>query len=329
MLPMLFGVVIGIMLPVQTAMNSRLRGALHSLFAASFVSFGLGTVALLATLVVSGAGVGLPDGFLRSQPWWIWIGGALGVVFLTGNIALFSHLGAVQTVVMPILGQIVGGEVIDQFGLFDSPVRVLTYGRGAGTMLAIAGVVLVVAGPELATRRVRGGRGSGDGREVHGEDSGREPALWLWRLAGIAAGMLSAMQSAVNGTLGAHLHSAVKAAFISFLIGTLALVALLALQRLIRRVGHRPQPHGSRMGATRWWFWIGGLLGAFFVYGNATLVPVLGTGLTVVVVIAGQLLGGLGIDRYGLLGASRRRVHAIQLIGIVVLIAGGIALRLL
>ena len=83
------------------------------------------------------------------------------------------------------------------------------------------------------------------------------------------------------------------------------------------------------MGATRWWFWIGGLLGAFFVYGNATLVPVLGTGLTVVVVIAGQLLGGLGIDRYGLLGASRRRVHAIQLIGIVVLIAGGIALRLL
>ena len=53
-----------------------------------------------------------------TEPWWIWIGGALGVIYLTGNIVLFPKLGSVQTVIMPILGQIVMSMLIDNFGWF-------------------------------------------------------------------------------------------------------------------------------------------------------------------------------------------------------------------
>lgn len=43
--------------------------------------------------------------------------------------------------------------------------------------------------------------------------------------------------------------------------------------------------------------WVGGVLGALFIFGNAALVPQIGTGLTVVAGLLGSMLGSLIIDR--------------------------------
>ena len=42
-----------------------------------------------------------------------WVGGLLGVCFLTGNLLLLPRLGAALTVVMTVAGQIIMGVIID------------------------------------------------------------------------------------------------------------------------------------------------------------------------------------------------------------------------
>lgn len=75
------------------------------------------------------------------------------MVFLTGNILLFPKLGGVQTVVLPVLGQILMGLAIDNFGLFYSQQTSLTVFRIAGAVLVLLGVVLVSTAKESKADR--------------------------------------------------------------------------------------------------------------------------------------------------------------------------------
>ena len=71
-----------------------------------------------------------------------------------------------------------------------------------------------------------------------------------------------------------------------------------------------------------WWMWAGGLLGATLVMCNAYLSAHIGTGMTVMLVLLGQVGGGLLVDRFGLLGVPRKPVAGIQYVGVLVAIVG-------
>lgn len=342
LVPMILGVAIGFGLPMQTAINSQLRSLLRSPFKASLVSFAVGTAALWIIVALGEGDAGLSTGFVESEPWWIWLGGVLGVVFLTGNILMFPKLGAVQTVVMPILGQIIASNAIDIGGWFGLPVHHMTMMRAFGIVLAVVGIVLAVVIPDIYSAR---SRAESSTRSTH--VSGRP----LWQCIGILLGALSAGQTAINGHLGSELGSATHAAFISFAIGLLLLVLIVIAQESFSGARSHATSHGSRASASAsaenkdsgvlslsqrvsalvsspWWFWVGGLLGAAFVFGNSYLAPVLGTGLTVVIVLLGQICGGLAVDQFGLLRAHKRRVTALQMIGVAVLLTGAIIIRM-
>lgn len=139
----ILGFLAGVGMPVQTSVNTRLRKRVGSPYNVSLVSFLVALVFLSALLLVTGQGVHIPFAELLNEPAWIWIGGICGLVFLTGNILLFSKLGGVQTVVLPVLGQILMGLVIDDFGLFYSQKTSLSVFRIVGAVLVILGVVLV------------------------------------------------------------------------------------------------------------------------------------------------------------------------------------------
>lgn len=125
-MPIILGFLAGVGLPIQTSVNTRLRKKVGSPFNAALVSFLVGLLFLSALLLVTGQGLHIPFAQLLNEPAWIWIGGICGVMFLTGNILLFPKLGGVQTVVLPVLGQILMGLTIDNFGLFYSQQTSLT-----------------------------------------------------------------------------------------------------------------------------------------------------------------------------------------------------------
>ncbi|QPK82756.1 DMT family transporter [Corynebacterium qintianiae] len=300
MLPVLSALAIGSIVPVQTAANSRLRLSVGGFpVVSALVSFTVAlAVSALATTVITGAP--LPDfAAVGREPWWVWTGGAMGVSFVMGNILLFPRIGAVQTVVLPILGQVVMGLLIDQFGLFRAPHMDVGIGRILGAVVVLAGIALVL----------RLGR--------QGDRQGSGP--WLWRLVGVGIGMASATQTTVNGYLGGSAGSSMHAAEINLAVGALLLLAI-ALATSPRQLATAPAPGP-------WWMWLGGVVGAIFVIGGATLAPVLGTATTVIAINAGTIAGGQLMESMGWFGAKRLRMSVVRVAGLVLIFFGVVMVR--
>lgn len=310
MLAILIGLTIGIGLPIQTSINSRLRTSVGSPFVASGVSFTVGTLFLAVMTLLLDHSLGFSATLFSSQPFWIWLGGFFGVIYLTGNILLFPKLGSVQTVIMPVLGQILMGLLVDDFGWFGSQRNPLTVVRVFGAGLVLLGVICTVA---LSTWLAN----------HHGTTTVKNASgLWFWRLAGVVTGMLSATQTAINGHLGTVLHSSLKAALVSFFVGMVALILIVLISRTKLQLATPAGQHNP------WWMWVGGLIGALYVLGNVVLVPLVGTGLAVVIVLVGLMAGSLLIDQFGWLGAKRHPITVVQIVGLLIMIVGVALIRL-
>jgi bacterial/archaeal transporter family-2 protein len=110
----------------------------------------------------------------------------------------------------------------------------------------------------------------------------------------------------------------VRAAFASFFVGTLVLLAAAALV-------FRPLPTWDRLGAAPWWVWVGGALGAFYVAASIVTAPRLGAATLIAVVVAGQALASLVVDHFGWVGFEPKHVTAGRVAGMA-LVAAGVAL---
>ncbi|NOT43831.1 MAG: DMT family transporter [Acidobacteria bacterium] len=129
-------------LAAQAVINAELRAALGSAQWAALISFTVGLLALGVPFLVMRDGP--PDlvGASR-QPWWIWIGGALGAAYILLAIFLTPRLGAALLIASVIVGQLVGALVIDHYGWFGVPVQRLTVLRVVGGCLLLAGAALI------------------------------------------------------------------------------------------------------------------------------------------------------------------------------------------
>ena len=140
---------------------------------------------------------------------------------------------------------------------------------------------------------------------------------WIIMLLVALAGGATALQAPTNARLAGALASPVNAAFVSFLVGTTAL-GLLALTLQTR-------PDAAAMKALPWWTWIGGLYGAVFVVSAAWAVPRLGVAMTVILMVAGQILISVLLDHFGALGVPKQPLNLTRLLG-VALVFGGVLL---
>lgn len=305
MLPLLAAVCAGFIIPVQSAANSRLRLSVGGKpVVSALISF---TVALAASVAVTAAlrGNPVPDvAAAAGTGWWVWLGGVMGVCFIVGNILLFPRIGAVQTMVLPILGQLVMGMLVDRFGLFGAPVHSVGPGRVLGALVVLAGIALVLnLGRNTPTAHTAG------------------PSAWAWRAVGVAIGMGSALQTTVNGVLGTMVGSSLHAAEVNLFVGAVLLL-LIAVCTSPRQLVRRPTPGP-------WWMWLGGFVGATFVIAGATLAPILGTATTVIGLNAGTILGGQVMESVGAFGAHKRPLDARRVAGLALVFAGVLMVRLL
>jgi transporter family-2 protein len=71
-----------------------------------------------------------------------------------------------------------------------------------------------------------------------------------------------------------------------------------------------------------WWMLMGGLIGLLIVFTITYAGGRLGVAATVGILIAGQLIMGAAIDRFGLLRSEKIPLHWPRLLGIVLLGAG-------
>ena len=142
--------------------------------------------------------------------------------------------------------------------------------------------------------------------------------VWLYLLFAFAGGAVLPIQAGINAQLAGWLYSPVRAAFVSFVVGSLVLLVAAALV-------FKPLPSGGRLGDAPWWVWIGGALGAFYVAASIVTAPRLGAATLIALVVAGQALASLLADQFGWVGFHEKHISAGRAIGMV-LVGAGVAL---
>ena len=77
-----------------------------------------------------------------------------------------------------------------------------------------------------------------------------------------------------------------------------------------------------------WWVWIGGFIGGSYVLISVYLVGQIGTGQTVVLALFGQITGSLLVQQFGLLKSAKSQIVPIQIIGLIIMLAGVILIKI-
>ena len=128
-----------------------------------------------------------------------------------------------------------------------------------------------------------------------------------------AVGGLIAAQPAVNAGLGRETGS-LAAALVSFAVGTLLLAGIVVA------AGEA----GGVAGAfdVRWYYLLGGVLGAAYVLTALIVVKHIGAGGVAAATITGQLALSVVLDRLGVLGLEETPITWDRVLGVALLLAG-------
>ncbi|UHS61792.1 DMT family transporter [Agrobacterium vaccinii] len=128
----------GVFVSLSRQINGRLSLS-NSPLIASFWNHIVGFV----VLTVLGLGLGglVPAG-AADAPWYAFIGGPIGVVFIASGSWLIPRIGAINTALLVISGQMVSGVVLDLFS--DQPPKLWA---------SLLGILLILAGMALTQRR--------------------------------------------------------------------------------------------------------------------------------------------------------------------------------
>ena len=309
----LLGVLCGVMIFTQTTINSQLREHAESPYASSLISFLFGTALLLLLTIIIEGHLFPSIETLQSMEWWAYLGGALGIYVVLSAILVFPRIGGVQTVAIPIFGQMLMSLLIDYFGWFAMDKRPLSLINILGLIILVIGIVFTVILPDYHEKKHLATA------EKHMKKSGK----LFWQILALLSGFCLAIQPAVNGHLGIGISSGIQAALISFLIGTILLLAINVILKQMRNVKKAFQKKAP------WWFYMGGFLGALYVFFALVITPEIGTGAFVIFVLIGQMIVSLLIDNYGLLRSRVRKVSMIQIIGLIVMLIGAGIVKLI
>ena len=130
----------------------------------------------------------------------------------------------------------------------------------------------------------------------------------------VAAGLAGGVQVAVMGELGSRIGALEAFAFAALVTASIGAVLLLVARR--SAAGYADALHQPA------WLWIGGLMGAIVVLAITVAAPRIGATATIAIVIAGNLVMGAAIDRFGLFGLERVGLAWPRVVGIALLAAG-------
>lgn len=128
------------------------------------------------------------------------------------------------------------------------------------------------------------------------------------------AGVMIAAQGPIYARAAQGLGGALPATLMAFSIATAALAGLVAWRG--------PVPRGADFAALPAWVWPGGLIGVCVILVSIQAVPRLGAAGYLVLLVAGQVAGGMLWDRLGAFGLTARPLGWTNLLGAALVLVG-------
>lgn len=143
---------------------------------------------------------------------------------------------------------------------------------------------------------------------------------WVGYLLAALASIAIAVQAQWNGEFGQLVDNPVEAAWLGFLLGLAALIVV-NVARARQRDSLRRFSRALMNGFPPWQL-VGGLAGATMIISQAAAVPTLGVALFSVLLVSGQTIMSLGVDRWGLAPGGHRPVTPARTLGAVLTVIG-------
>jgi len=149
----LFGCFAGCIVGVQRALNGQINESTKQSFATSWLNFIMGTTFLfiflsIGVLINRSELVPLPAG-----PWWMYMGGTIGVIYIAFTSTIVQHLGVLSFTLISVGGQLVGSLLIDLYSPTEG-VQISAY-LVTGIVMTYLGVVVGGVGslPKLRSKK--------------------------------------------------------------------------------------------------------------------------------------------------------------------------------
>ena len=149
----IFGCFAGAIVGVQRALNGQINESSHQSFATSWLNFIMGTTFLfiflaIGVLINRAEIVALPAG-----PWWMYMGGTIGVIYIAFTSTIVQHLGVLTFTLISVGGQLVGSLLIDLYSPTQG-VQISTY-LVTGIVMTYLGVIVGGVGnlPKLKLKK--------------------------------------------------------------------------------------------------------------------------------------------------------------------------------
>lgn len=149
----IFGCFAGAIVGVQRALNGQINESSHQSFATSWLNFIMGTAFLfiflaIGVLINRAEIVALPSG-----PWWMYMGGTIGVIYIAFTSTIVQHLGVLTFTLISVGGQLVGSLLIDLYSPTQG-VQISAY-LVTGIVMTYLGVVVGGVGnlPKLKLKK--------------------------------------------------------------------------------------------------------------------------------------------------------------------------------
>ena len=136
--------VAGLAIAVQQAINGRTSRAAQNPMSATFLNFLFGTLALGTAFGIMWGLAGHEPNALPAGPWWLYLGGVIGIVFIAVASWAVPQIGVLMFAVVTIAGQLSGALLLDVIaptsGTQLAPTLVI------GVLLAFVAVAVAARG---------------------------------------------------------------------------------------------------------------------------------------------------------------------------------------
>lgn len=140
--PLAMALLAGAVLPFQATANATVGRLMRSPLWGALISLCVSLLVILPTMAVFR--VPAPNlGSVVQGPWWLWVGGVIGALYVAVAASVIPRLGAGGFLVCVVAGQMVAAVLVDHFGLMGLATRPLTVPRIAGVVLMLVGVFLI------------------------------------------------------------------------------------------------------------------------------------------------------------------------------------------
>lgn len=136
--------IIGIVIPIHTAMNSR-AGVITGNAPLANIFFWVS--GLIAALLISAFSGGINKVFfpgLKTVPFPLWFAGSLGAFIALGASLVYPKIGVANATFIMIIGQMLSSLIISDKGLLGLPRDPVTVQKISGLVLMTAGLALFV-----------------------------------------------------------------------------------------------------------------------------------------------------------------------------------------